>query len=560
MTRASTRSKRRLNGVAPLPTLAEVRAEKARRRARKHLKDFVAEGWHVLEPSTPYLHNWHIDVICAHLEAITRGVGTSEGLKRLLINIPPGHMKSLIVNVFWPAWTWLHHPGWRAIFTSYDAALVVRDSVKCRDLITSEWYQAFQPGWKLKPDQNEKSYYFNTRGGFRISLTVGGANTGHRGDVVVVDDPISAIDSKNEGKRAAVIEWWDKAMSSRLNDLSQGAFLVIMQRLHEQDLSGHILARDGTDHAAGGYDHICLPSEFDGKQRPPTSIGWVDLRRDLGELLFPALFPKAVLDRAKKLLLNDYAGQHQQTPVPADGNVFKPRWWRYWVPRDRPDLLAQPVLVKVEDETFACPVEMLPWTLDELRLQPHDFVVSAQSWDMTFGSKSKKASKVVGQVWGTVGARHYLLDQVRDRYDMPESVGAVQALTARWPHITGKLIEAKAHGPAVMQTLRGKLGGLLPVMPHGGKDLRATAVAPLVAGGDVFLPHPQLFAWVSTLQINLAAFPAADTDEIDTLSQYLQYANHHVQEHQAPQDGAAVVGPGDVLDDAGDFADEYRFD
>ncbi len=537
----------------PLPDLEEVRAEKARRRARRSLKEFVVQAWHVLEPAVDYVDNWHVDVICQHLEAVSRNAYTPEGIKRLLINIPPGHMKSLIVNVFWPAWVWLTNPAWKAIFTTYDASLGSRDSVKCRDLITSSWYQTFKPDWKLKPDQNEKTYYFNTKGGFRITLTVGGANTGFRGDAVVVDDPISALNAKSPIARAAVIEWYRKAMSSRLNNLAHGAFVVIMQRLHEQDLSGDILAVNGANHALGGYDHLCLPSEFDGRPRPATSLGWKDPRTTVGELLFPTLFPRSVIEQAKLNLLNDYSGQHQQDPVPADGNIFKPRWWRFWTPSDRPELAQQPPLVNVDGEVFECPVEILPWTIEEVRAMPDPFTVSAHSWDMTFGSDSKAASKVVGQLWGSLGSKHYLLDQMRDRWDFPGSLQAVADLTARWPHINGKLIEAKANGPAVMQTIRGKIGGLLPVMPYGSKPARANAVAPLAAGGDVFLPHPALYPWVQNLLKNLAAFPAGDSDEIDTLSQYLQYASARVQSSAQQNYGAAaVISPGSFLPDMDD--------
>lgn len=561
MTSNSKRSKKSSNlRETELPSLEEIRAEKRKRAALKHLKEFVQQGWHVLEPATPYIHNWHIDVICDHLEAVSRNAYTPEGIKRLLINIPPGHMKSLIVNVFWPAWTWLQNPNWKAIFTTYDSGLGSRDSVKCRDLITSQWYQeTFKPAWKLKPDQNEKTYYFNTLGGFRITLTVAGGNTGYRGDAVVVDDPISAMNAKSPTARAAVIEWYRKAMSSRLNNLAHGAFVVIMQRLHEQDLAGDIIDTNGTDpNVAGGYNHICLPSEYDGLERHPTSLGWSDPRTELGELLFPELFPRPVIEQAKKDLLNDYSGQHQQTPVPADGNIFKPRWLRYWIPRDRADLLGKPVTVQVDNEFFECPVVMLPHTLEELREQPNLFDFVAQSWDMTFGSKKKTASKVVGQVWATKGADHYLLDEDRDKYDLPETLNAVERMTRRWPHVIGKLIEDKAFGAAVRQTLVNSISGMLAVLPYGDKEFRASAIAPLHAAGNVYLPHPALFPWVSGLQIRLAAFPAADTDEIDTMSQYLQWASAQIQSRVGGASGGAVVGPGDVLNDDGEFYDDYE--
>lgn len=508
-----------------LTDLQAIRAEKARRK----LKTFIQMGWHVLEPDTPFADNWHIDVLCAHLEAVAAGIGTPEGIKRLLINVPPGHMKSLIVNVFWPAWVWLRRPGWRALFLSYDSAVGVRDSVKCRDLITSDWYQStFRPEWGLKPDQNEKSYYFNTARGFRLFLTVGGANTGHRGDAIVVDDPISALDAENPKSRQAVIDWWDKAMGSRLNNLEHGAFVVIMQRLHVEDLSGHILAQSGTDHATGGYDHVCLPSEYDpGLTGPPTSIGWTDPRRAPGELLFPGLFPKsALLTARKKLGSAGYSGQHQQTPVPAEGNIFKPWWWRYWIPKDRLDLLQQPIRVKRDEELLTLPIRVLPYTLDELRtLPPGEFFSElAQSWDMAF-KDTGASSFVVGQVWGSAGADSFLLDQVRDKWDLPATITQLLNLTARWPHVTGKLIEDKANGPAAMQMLRGRVGGMLPVLPYASKEARATGITPLIEGGNVYLPHPALFGWVDALQTNLTAFPNGLKDEIDVMTQYLQRAD-----------------------------------
>lgn len=517
---------RRAVPLAPT-SLREIRAE----RARRNLKQFVLQGWHVLEPDTPFADNWHIDVICAHLEAVTAGIGTSEGIKRLLVNVPPGHMKSLIVNVFWPAWVWLKRPGWRALFLSYDSAVGVRDSVKCRDLITSTWYQeTFKPEWKLKADQNEKTYYFNTARGFRLFLTVGGANTGHRGDAIVVDDPISAIDAGNAKERQAVIEWWDKAMGSRLNNLQHGAFVVIMQRLHVEDLSGHILATQGDDHAAGGYDHVCLPSEYDpAKAKRPTSIGWQDPRTHVGELLFPTLFPREALAAARKKLGSaEYSGQHQQDPVPAEGNTFKPWWWRYWIPSDRTDLLQHPIRVRRGDEWVECPVRILPYTLTELRELPLGtfFSDAAQSWDMAFKDTSG-SSFVVGQAWASAGSDAYLLDQVRDKWDLPGTIEQVLALTARWPHVTGKLIEDKANGPAAMQMLRGRVGGMLPVMPYGSKEARASGITPLVEAGDVYLPHPALFAWVNPLVTNFTAFPNGAKDEVDTATQYLQRAAQH---------------------------------
>lgn len=562
MTSSTTsRPSSRRQTVAQMPTPEEVRQEKLRRACLKSLKRFIVAGWHILEPTTPFADNWHIDVLCLHLEAVACGIGTPEGIKRLLINIPPGHMKSLVVNVFWPAWVWLTRPDWRAVFFSYDSALGIRDSVKCRDLITSAWYQdLFKPEWRLKPDQNEKSYYFNTARGFRLFLTVAGASTGHRGDALIIDDPINAIDVLSEKERQKVITWWDQALGNRLNNMQHGAFVIIMQRLHVEDLAGHVLATAGDNHAEGGYDHVLLASLYDSRlAKGPTSIGWVDPRSTPGELLFPEMFPKCVLDTARqKLGSAGFAGQHQQTPVPTEGNTFKPWWWRYWIPKDRTDLLGQPVRVQRGDEWVTCPVRVLPYTLEELRALPvgEFFTDAAQSWDMAF-KDTQTSSFVVGQVWASVLADHFLLDQVRDRWDLPASIKGVLALTARWPHIPGKLIEDKANGPATMQMLRGRVGGMLPVMPYGSKEARASGVTPLAESGNVFLPHPSLFAWADGLRTNLAAFPNGVKDEVDTLTQYLQRANANAA-RVSPNRGAAAVGPGDVLGPDGQFLpDDY---
>jgi len=251
------------------------------------------------------------------------------------------------------------------------------------------------------------------------------------------------------------------------------------------------------------------------------------LLHETGELLFPGLFPKsALLTARKKLGSAGYSGQHQQTPVPAEGNIFKPWWWRYWIPKDRLDLLQQPIRVKRDEELLTLPIRVLPYTLDELRtLPPGEFFSElAQSWDMAF-KDTGASSFVVGQVWASAGADSFLLDQVRDKWDLPATITQLLNLTARWPHVTGKLIEDKANGPATMQMLRGRVGGMLPVLPYASKEARATGITPLIEGGNVYLPHPALFGWVDALQTNLTAFPNGLKDEIDVMTQYLQRAD-----------------------------------
>lgn len=437
----------------------------------------------MVEPGTPLLWNWHIDAICEHLQAVTDG-----RIRRLLINIPPGHMKSLLVSVFWPAWVWARRPEWRALFSSYAMDLAIRDSVRCRDLITSEWYQeGFCPPWGLKGDQNVKSFFENTRRGFRFSLSVGGRATGFRGDCVVVDDPLNAKEQYSKTARDECVFWWDKVMSSRLNDQRVGARVIIMQRLHEEDLAGHVIRKEG-------YEHLCLPTEFEperltgsGRDHIPaaTRIGWRDPRTEPGELLFPTLFSAPVVTEAKRDLGADgFAGQHQQRPSPADGTIFKRAWWQYY------------------------------------RQAPAVFDVVIQSWDCSF-KDTKGTDYVVGQVWGRLGADKYLLDQVRDRMDFTATCAALKSLSAKWSRAAAKLIEDKANGPAVISALRRQVSGLIPVEPDGSKVARAHAVSADVEAGNVYLPEGATFT--SDFVEELASFPNGTyDDQVDAATQALR--------------------------------------
>jgi predicted phage terminase large subunit-like protein len=481
----------------------EVLAAKAYRR----LADFVRQGWDVLEPGVQLVWSWHIDAICEHLEAVTHGE-----IRRLVINVPPGHMKSLLVSVFWPAWQWLRRPSWRSVFSAHKIQLSTRDSVKCRNLITSSWYQrSFEPEWKLSGDQNLKSLFENTRTGVRQSLSVGAAATGFRGDAVVCDDPLPADEHPSDASLEDVISWWDFQMSSRLNDLSTGVRVLIMQRLHERDLSGHILER-------GGYDHLCLPTEYDPGRRSSTSIGWSDPRTERGELLFPAKFPPAVVDEAKVDLGSyGYSGQHQQDPSPPAGGILKRWWWRFWYPAE--GRIPRPVMTRLPDGTFyEHPQMALPSRMHKV----------AQSWDMAFKG-SLDSDYVAGQVWGCCKADFFLLDQVHAQMDFVETKAAVREMCERWPKTSERFVEDKANGPAIVSELQHEVGGFIAVTPEGGKEARAHAVAPIIEAGNVYLPHPSLFPWVSSddprklgLLEELTKFPkVAHDDRVDALTQAL---------------------------------------
>jgi predicted phage terminase large subunit-like protein len=276
---------------------------------------------------------------------------------------------------------------------------------------------------------------------------------------------------------------------------------VIQQRLHEADLTGDALIK-------GGYEHLCLPEQFVLDRRRQTSIGWTDPRTGAGQLLWPQKIDQAALDSLKVTLGSyRYAGQYQQRPAPAEGGMLKKHWWRYWQPRGA-NLPAIPVKMPDGSIEQRYAVEL-----------PRGFDLQLQSWDMAF-KDTQNADFVVGQVMAALGADRYLLDQVRDRLDFPGTVLAVRRFSARWPEAELKLVEDKANGPAVIQSLRHEIAGLVEVNPEGGKVSRAAAASAQLESGNWHLPHPVLAPWVEEFIGEFSAFPAgAHDDQVDAWSQ-----------------------------------------
>ena len=245
-----------------------------RELCRRSLADFVQRAWHVLEPSQPYVHGEHINAMCRHLEAVTAG-----DITRLLINIPPGTMKSMLVGVFWPAWQWGPQGlvSNRIIGASHEMGLAVRDARRMRALVTSDWFQSRWP-MTMVSDQNQKTYFENDSTGWRQANAVA-SMTGRRGDVVIWDDPHSVEAALSPAHRETSVRVFQETLPTRLNNPDRSAIVIVMQRLHEGDVSGLILENDY------GYEHLCLPMEFDPARRCQTSIGFTDWRETEGELL-----------------------------------------------------------------------------------------------------------------------------------------------------------------------------------------------------------------------------------------------------------------------------------
>lgn len=291
----------------------EQHADQIRERC-KSLAGFVREAWHVLEPETRYLHNWHIDAICEHLEAITSG----RMRPRLIINVPPGSMKSLLVSVMWQAWLQgpCGLPARRFLSTSFELGNVERDVVKTRDLIMSDWYQSL---WPTTLTKTAKLNFANTSTGGRVGVAFT-ALMGKRGDVLTIDDPHSLDGAESEVQRRNAVKRFLEGGKSRVNDRQKSAIVIIMQRIHMEDLSGAVLNEDL------GYVHLMIPMEFEEERRCVTydidgREFWRDPRTIEGELMDPRRFPASEAEAEKKQSYS-WNGQYQQTPVPREGNLF----------------------------------------------------------------------------------------------------------------------------------------------------------------------------------------------------------------------------------------------
>lgn len=443
------------------------------------LSAFIREAWHVLEPATVYVHGWHIDAISEHLEAISAGQ-----IRNLIINIPPRCMKSLSVCVFWPCWEWTKSPAVRWLFSSYSDRLATRDSLKCRRLIQSPWYQSrWGHVFRLTGDQNEKTRFENNKTGYRLATGVGGSATGEGGDRLIVDDPIKAKDADSEPVRESANIWWDETMSTRGNDPKTVAKVIVMQRLHEDDLTGHVLEKMRT----GGeqYEHLRLPAEYEPSVMV-TGIGWTDPRTEVDQLLWSERFGQKEIAALKTSLgSHGSAGQLQQRATPRGGGMLKRGWWKFY------------------------------------KVRPERFDAIVDSWDMTF-KDTRSSDYVAGHKWGLVGADAYLLARIHDRMDFPTALQAVRNLSAMPPVAPAKLVEDTANGPAVIAVLHSAIPGLIAVQPMGSKQSRAAAVSPMIEAGNAYLPDPEIAPWVEEVIAECASFPmGAHDDDVDAMSQAL---------------------------------------
>jgi predicted phage terminase large subunit-like protein len=453
---------------------------------RRHLVAFNEKVFRTLDPGTCYEHNWHLDHLCWQLTRVARGE-----VRRLILNVPPRSMKSITVSIGFTAWLLGHDPTKRIICASYADDLARKLSVDTRAVMESPWYQELFPETRLTTKRPRNIELITTRRGSRYAAGMNGAILGRGADLIVIDDPIKAADALSQAERRRVNETFDSTLLTRLNDKRTGAIVIIMQRLHEDDLVGHVTA-------AGEWDVVSIPAIATEETAYRLSDDPEDayLRR-VGEVLHPRE-PREVLEAIRRAQGSlTFSAQYQQAPVPPQGNIVKREWLRYYSRR------------------------------------PAAFDVLMVSWD-TASTISETADFSVGTVWGAKGLDFYLRDLVRDRFEVPELRREVMRLARQWrAHQT--VIEDTGIGRAVAQDLRRSGEASVVLRPvRFDKEARFLAQSARFESGQVHVPEAP---WLATWLNELLAFPnGRHDDQVDSTSQALDWLSQRTHPLHAAQE------------------------
>ena len=533
---------------------------------------FIERAWRYMDAS-PFKPGWPIDAVSEHLEAVTRG-----DIKRLIINIPPRMGKSTITSVAFPAWTWAQRlksptsgPGVKFLFASYAQNLVLRDSNNTRRLIRSPWYQNyFGDRFKLLADQNSKTRFDNDQGGSRLSTSVGSSLTGEGGNIIVVDDPNNAKEAFSEAVVQGTIDWWDQALSTRLNDMKTGAYVVIQQRLSEEDITGHVLSKD-----TGDWTHLCLPMRYEWRRHSVSYLGidkggeeiWFNDPRgcdDYGDPLVEVddngnriavdaeaeqildeeregllLWPERFGEREVRQLEADMgswtaAGQLQQRPEPKGGGVIKREWWRPWESGEYPemDLVIAALDTAYTEKTTNDYSAITVWGVfsGQAARPAENFIRKTIDGEFTLTNNVEAeakfddalAVKLKRQMSSQYDSfpRLFLMYAWQVRMELHELVQKV-ASTCRTMKVDRLLIENKAAGYSVSQEIRRLYGhedwGVQLVDPKGQDKLaRLYSVSHLFEEGLVYAPDMK---WADQVITQVSQFPKGKHDDlVDTVS------------------------------------------
>jgi predicted phage terminase large subunit-like protein len=539
---------------AKLP-LAEERAE-----LEGSLLGFVEAAWPSLDPS-PFQSNWAMDALCEHLQAVTEGQ-----VKKLLVNFPPRCGKTLVTSVCFPAWTWarseqsyLSGPQVRFLCGSYNDDLSLQNSTKHRRLIQSPFYQRrWGKRFTITLDQNTKTQFDTSAGGSRISTSARGSLLGIGGDIVVLDDPHNTRQAESEAERLSALTWWREISTTRLNDPKQSAIVVIMQKLHEEDVSGVILSSEwGAD-----WCHLCIPMEYEHRRHCTTVLGWEDPRgldddgqplivrdetgmrtprdeiaaqaleqRD-GWLMWPERFgPKEIARIKAELGPYMASGRLQQAPMPAKGGIFQREWWQLYESPDGKFPIFEHVIASLDSAftakeqndpsgltiwgVFRCDSGLTNMDGQLLHQRPQYRIMLVHAWRKHLPFSGPRIERKPDESWATFKRR------TEHTWGLMEWL---QDSCMRF-RVDKLLIEAKASGISAAQELRNRYGfqgwSIETCPVKGDKVARALAVQPMFSQFQVFAPDRD---WADMVMTEMSMFPAGRYDDLtDSATQALKY-------------------------------------
>jgi predicted phage terminase large subunit-like protein len=447
---------------------------------RRDLTSFVERCFRELNPQTDFISSPHIEVIASKLEECRR-----RETKRLIVNLPPRSLKSHTISVAFVAWLLGQNPAEQIICASYGQDLADKHARDSRILMASLFYRILFPQTRLSQEKQSVGEFVTTNQGFRMSTSVGGVLTGRGADIIILDDPLKPDEALSETRRNGVNDWYDHTLLSRLNNKETGVIIIVMQRLHQDDLVGHVLS-------LGEWEIVSFPAiaEEDESYLFESPFGRRQFSRNRGEALEPQRESKRTLETIR-LTIGEYnfASQYQQSPVPMGGAMVKTHWLRYYSPQDI----------------------------------PKSFSIVLQSWD-TANKSGELNDFSVCTTWGVARDKYYLLSVFRQRLEYPELERVVRD-QARQHKATKVLIEDKASGTQLIQSLKAQgFWGLDPYEPPTGSDkiLRLYAQTTEFESGRVMLPHSA--PWLDEYVRELTSFPGSKyDDQVDSTTQALDH-------------------------------------
>jgi predicted phage terminase large subunit-like protein len=444
---------------------------------RQDFSTFAARCFYDLNPQTDLAMNWHLDVIAAKLAAVRQGK-----IRRLIINLPPRSLKSLMASIAFPAWCLGHDPSAQILCVSYAQDLSDKLARDCRSIMMSPWYRRIFPT-RLARHRQAVQEFVTTRQGYRLATSNGGVLTGRGADIILIDDPLKPEEALSDAQRKAANEWFSHTLYSRLNDKRHGAIVIIMQRLHEDDLVGHVLEQEP-------WEVVRFPAiaEEDELHRIETILGPRTFTRRLGEALHPEREPLETLERIRRTIGEyNFAGQYQQNPAPLGGGLVKTEWFERYSANERP-------------ETF-------------------DRIV--QSWD-TANKATELSDFSVCTTWGIKGKYLYLLSVLRKRLEYPDLKRAVRE-QQRLFNANVVLIEDKASGTQLIQELRvDGCSAVTAYKPECDKIMRLHAQTGVIESGFVHIPETA--PWVAEYLHEMTVFPRGKhDDQVDSTAQFIDW-------------------------------------